>query len=287
MPTYAIDPPEDQWNMVNYVYSLSESDEANYGTLVVAEGVQSKIDLNQGQAQFQNVNKTMLPIVGQIIEPGRQFYPGVNAINVKAVYDQDDITIMLTWHDMSADTVGSNSPTLPAPKYDPDAAAETEEFNDAVAIQFPSNLTEGSRKPYFIFGDNKNSVDIWFVDLGKNTGDFYIGKGSQKIETGESDLEVTTNFDEGEWTVIFKRKRTGSGGLSFAESNFVPISFSVWDGFNKERGNKRGLTSWYNLYLQPMEIESAMGPMAKYAMITILAELGLVFFVRIKYKGQS
>lgn len=285
MPSYAIDPPEDQWNLVNYVYSLSESDEAQYGTLVVAEGVQGEIDLKQADSQFQNVNKTMLPIVGQIIEPGRQFFPGVNAIDVKAIYDRENIAIQLTWHDMSAETGASNSPSLPTSLYDANVV-ETEEFNDAVAIQFPSQLLASSEKPYFMFGDSKNSVDIWFADLGKNSADFYVGNGSKNIEKGESDLEIFTNFDEGKWTVIFKSKKIGSGGLSFEEERFVPISFSVWDGFNKERGNNRGLTSWYYLYLQPMEIESAVGPMAKYAMITLLAELGLVFFVRIRYKGK-
>ena len=69
--------------------------------------------------------------------------------------------------------------------------------------------------------------------------------------------------------------------------SYVPVNMVARIGFNRDRGNKRGLTSWYNLYLQPMETESAVGPMAKYAMITLLAELGLIFFVRIRYKGKS
>lgn len=286
MPSYSIQPPEDQWHLVNYVYSLGES-EANYGTLVIAEGLESKMDISQGKALFQNANETLFPIVGQIVEPGRQFYPGVNAVKVKAVYDQEDIAIMLTWHDMSAETNAGNSPTLVAPNFDPNADPETVEFNDAVAILLPSKLPQGIKKPYFMFGDSKNSVDLWFLDLAKDSADFYIGKGSQNLKPGESNLEVTHSFEEGEWTAIFKRKRISEDGLSFEENTFIPIAFSIWDGFNKERGNKRGLTSWYNLYLQPMETESAVGPMAKYAMITLLAELGLIFFVRVRYKGKS
>ena len=76
-------------------------------------------------------------------------------------------------------------------------------------------------------------------------------------------------------------------GLSFDEGTFVPIAFSVWDGFNKERGNKRGISSWYNLYLEPMEKESVIGPMFKWGFITLLLELGLVFGIRSKYKKEK
>ena len=39
------------------------------------------------------------------------------------------------------------------------------EFSDAVAVQIPSAVPTGARKPYFIFGDGQNSVDLWFFDL--------------------------------------------------------------------------------------------------------------------------
>ena len=47
------------------------------------------------------------------------------------------------------------------------AAAPASEFSDAVAIQIPSQAPTGARKPYFIFGDAQNSVDLWFFDLAR------------------------------------------------------------------------------------------------------------------------
>jgi hypothetical protein len=46
------------------------------------------------------------------------------------------------------------------------APASGAEFSDAVAIQLPAQLPTGIRKPYFLFGDAQNPVDLWFVDLG-------------------------------------------------------------------------------------------------------------------------
>ena len=46
-------------------------------------------------------------------------------------------------------------------------AATASEFSDAVSIQIPSQTPTGARKPYFIFGDTQNSVDLWFFDLAR------------------------------------------------------------------------------------------------------------------------
>ena len=74
--------------------------------------------------------------------------------------------------------------------------------------------------------------------------------------------------------------------LSFAtEQNFVPVAFSVWDGFNSERGNRRGLTAWYYLYLKPRQEPSPLGPMLAYGIGLGLLELGLLYWVRRRYRG--
>ena len=45
----------------------------------------------------------------------------------------------------------------------------------------PSQVLAGARKPYFLFGDAENSVDLWFFDLaGPNPAQF-TGKGSADV----------------------------------------------------------------------------------------------------------
>jgi hypothetical protein len=39
--------------------------------------------------------------------------------------------------------------------------------------------------------------------------------------------------------------------LQFEEAKFIPIGFSAWDGSNGETGNKRAISAWYFLYLEP------------------------------------
>jgi DMSO reductase family type II enzyme heme b subunit len=283
MPSYDM-PDEDRWALVDYVYALSE-DTPGYASSVFAHAVEGAVDLTRGDALFAEAPAARFPVAGQIIEPGRSYFPGVNAITVQAVYDQDDIAFRLTWHDMRAETGGQNSPALPVPDDDSTDPDTSGLYSDAVAIQLPAQMPAGVTRPYFLFGDARNAVDLWFVDLAQGSSvQHFVGKGSDDLTPGSGDVEVTSSYEEGEWSVVFKRSRHLDDGLSFEEDTFVPIAFTVWDGFNRERGNKRGVTTWYHVYIPPMETESAVLPMLGYSLLTLLVGVGLVAITRRKYK---
>ena len=67
----------------------------------------------------------------------------------------------------------------------------------------------------------------------------------------------------------------------------MPIAFSVWDGFSRERGNRRGLTSWYSLYLEPEVVTSAIGPMVRTGLLILVIELALVGWVRWRHGSRA
>lgn len=282
MPSYTIDPIEDRWALVDYVYSLSE-DEPEYGTVVWASPHEGPIDLATSDSLFNAGRGTLFPVVGQVIEPGRAFMPGVDAVEVKALYNADEIAIQLKWHDMRAETGAgrSNSPSIEVP--DSQSVIRdttTAVYSDAVAIQIPSAPLSGPEKPYFMFGDGRRSVDLWFADLAGDSARSLIGRGSSDITEGDDSLEFVARYEDGEWTAVFKRARAKEGGVSFEEGTFVPIAFSVWDGFSGERGNRRGLTSWYHVYVEPADRPSALIPMLKWGMLTLLIQVGLIAIVR-------
>ncbi len=66
----------------------------------------------------------------------------------------------------------------------------------------------------------------------------------------------------------------------------MPIAFSVWDGFSRERGNRRGLTVWNSLYLEPEVVPSAVGPMVRTALLILALELVVVGWVRRWHSGS-
>ena len=168
------------------------------------------------------------------------------------------------------------------------AAAPGSEFSDAVAIQLPAQLPTGPRKPYFLFGDSQSPVDIWFMDLAKKAATRYSGAGSKSLSVVEGeDVSAVASYDHGEWAVIFKRALRGSGGVTFTEDQYVPIAFSLWDGAQSERGNKRGLTRWMYLYTMPKETPSALWPMLRAALAVLAVEILLIVWVRRLHAAAS
>ena len=307
---------EQRWAITDYIVSLSGGTGGpGYTNLVVAKHVLDPIDLSKGAANFQTAAVARLPLVGQIMEPGRAFHPPATSVAVQAVYDSESIAILVRWNDMLADKTGKTGLSLPVPMEeesgtapapagaaaaapaaddpfaDPGAAPTTvapSEFNDAVAVQIPSAVPSGARKPYFIFGDGQNSVDLWFFDLGRTEPQQFTGRGSADIAANDTgDITGVANYDQGEWSVIFKRPLRPTAGAPFTPGEFLPVAFSVWDGLSRERGNRRALTVWYSLYVEPENVPSAAGPMIRTALVILALELAIIGWVRWRYKPRT
>ncbi len=301
--------PEQRWAITDFIVSLSGESGPAYTNLVVARHVQDPIDLAKGSANFASAAVARFPIIGQIMEPGRAFHPPTTSVTVQAVYDAESIAILVRWHDMISDKTGQNGPSLPVPADEEEEApaaaaasgaaaaqpstaqdpfAETaaptvapSEFSDAVAIQIPSQVPTGARKPYFIFGDGQNSVDLWYFDLARPEPLQFTGRGSADLAPNDTgDVTGVASYDQGEWSVIFKRPLRPTAGAPFSPGEFMPIAFSVWDGFSRERGNRRGLSVWYSIYVEPENVPSAVGPMVRTALVILAIELAVIGWVR-------
>jgi mono/diheme cytochrome c family protein len=299
--------PEQRWAITDFIVSLSDSVDPGYTNLVIAKYTPDPIDLANGAASFASAPVARVPVVGQIMEPGRAFQPAATSVTVQAIYDADSIALLVRWHDMMADRTAKNEPSLPVPPEeevlkppvaaaaaapddpfaDPAAAPELKpsEFSDAVSIQVPSQVPTGARKPYFIFGDPSNSVDLWFFDLARPEPLQFTGRGSADLSPNDTgDVTGVASYDQGEWSVIFKRPLRATSGPAFTAGQFLPIAFSVWDGFSRERGNRRGLTLWQSLYLEPEVVPSATGPMLRTALVILVVELAIIGWVRSRYR---
>jgi hypothetical protein len=317
----------DRWALTDYVYSLGDGDAPGYATLVVARPIDDEIDAAKGAAVFEGSATARFPVVGQIMEPGRAFAPSANAVEVRAVYDEQHIAFQVRWHDMRADTSATNLPTLEVPLAEEALAPTTEaapaaggtdfwgestapaapkpqaasggdfwgespavetaatgpvaEFSDAVALQFPAQPPEGVAKPYFLFGDAQKPVDLWFLDLASQRVRQFVGRGSGGLTALEGrEVEASGSYASGEWSAVFVRGLRSTNGASFAEGQYLPVSFSVWDGTARERGNRRGLTQWFYVYLPPREKPGVVGPMLKAAFGVLALELLVVAGLR-------
>ncbi len=313
--------PDQRWAVTDFIVSLSGNSGPGYTNLVIAKHVRDRIDPSKGAASFATAPVARFPIIGQIMQPGRSFHPPATSVAVQAIWDTESIALLVRWHDMSAQKTGTNGPSLAVPpeeEQEPAPAASGEEggskgsvfgeaevapapagqpqnpfaeaeappeqaseFSDAVAIQVPSQAPTGPRKPYFIFGDSQNSVDLWFFDLARPAPAQFTGKGSADIAPKDpTDVTGVASYDQGEWSVIFRRPLHSASGAAFSAGQFMPIAFSVWDGFSRERGNRRGLSLWYSLYVEPETVPSVVGPMIRTALFILAIEVIVIAWVR-------
>jgi hypothetical protein len=316
MPSFLDALKDDQrWAITDFIASLSDENGPGYSNLVIAKYVDDPIDVTKGTASFESAKLARFPIIGQITEPVREFHPPATSVTVQAIYNAESIAFLVRWHDMSADKTEKNGPSMPVPPEEeaepataapaaqapgaPPAggdvfgeeaapAAPKAEFSDAVAVQIPSQVPTGARKPYFIFGDSQNSVDLWFFDLARTAPQQFTGKGSADIAANDTgDVTGVANYDQGEWSVIFKRPLAPSSGARFSPGEFMPIAFSVWDGMSRERGNRRGLSTWYSVYMEPQAVPSVVGPMIQTALLILVIELAVIGWVRWRQTSRT
>ena len=312
---------EQRWAITDYIVSLSDSNGPGYTNLVVAKPVQDPIDVAKGAASFASAPVARFPIVGQITEPGRSFHPPATSVTVQAIYDTESIALLVRWHDMRADKTGKNGPSLPVPPEEEESApggakptsdnpfgdaevtaqqpaadpfaeaapeAPPSEFSDAVSIQVPSQVSTGARKPYFIFGDAQSPVDLWFFDLARPGPVQFTGRGSADVAANDTgDITGVASYDQGEWSAVFKRPLRPASGAPLSPGQFMPVAFSVWDGFSRERGNRRGLTAWYSIYVEPDVVPSAVGPMVRTGLLILFIELAVIGWVRWHYGSRA
>ncbi len=141
MGSYAADllTDDDRWHLAHYVKSISRE----MKTEVVLKSKLVEGDLPEGPdgETWETVSSVEMPLAGQIIANPRLWTPSANSIRIKSLYNKEDIAFLLEWDDTTNE--------------------QDEVYSDAVALQFPTKIPEGSRKPYFAMGESGKSVVIW------------------------------------------------------------------------------------------------------------------------------
>jgi DMSO reductase family type II enzyme heme b subunit len=273
MPSFAeIFEPNQAWDLTNYVHSLCRARKLDF----IVRGATAKGDAlpsDPNDPQWATVEGVDFPLVGQVIQDPRQFTPAIDAVTVKALHNDAEVALLLVWDDRTASKA--------------DAAAST--YDDAFVVQWPVKLSEGPEKPYFLYGDTSRPVYLWqwkasegFTELNAT------GFGTQSPQPKESQsLKGAVVYQHGQYKMVLRRTLTTDnkdGDLQFEEGKFIPIAFSAWDGSNGETDNKRAISAWYFLYLEPSPAKTRF----VYPLIAVVAIAAAeVFFSRPGWRRPS
>ncbi len=247
---------EQRWHVANYVASLAESEKVvrPENTVVKAAKVDGDVPSAADDERWIAAEATTFFLVPQIVASERLFTPSNDTLTVRALYSEEEIALLLEWDDRTKSIPG-----------DPKAEeiADPDMVEDAIAVQFPSTLPQGTQKPYFGKGDPTNPVNLWWWRSGTTDRPESVllvdGRGFEDLQQRDAapvGLEATGTYQKGTWRVVMKRSRLTADGnldLQFGEGQFIPIAFSAWDGSNGERDTMHTMTSWYWLLLKPSD----------------------------------
>ena len=255
---------EKSWHLANYIRSLSPLKKPEINGVLKSKKVAGNIPTDPSDPFWQESEngggaEYWFPMVGQVIREPRHFTPTVRDIFVKSVYNEKEVAFLVRWNDPSQSRDGEPLPVAGGGGDDDlfggGETAVATALDDAMAIQFPSQKLEGLKKPYFLMGDAKNSVNLWTWKAGKFTESNANGIDKEKAQgrAGQAVLGAG-GYREGQYKLVIKRSLATlekESDVQFDIGRFIPIAFHAWDGHNAESQTKRSISHWYFLLLEP------------------------------------
>jgi len=267
MPSYADSiKGKDQWHLANYIVSMVQPG-FNQEKIFKAPLVKQLIPLDVDATIWQSLPPTKIAIQGQTTIEPLWINNAVDVVDVRAVYNENEIGLLLEWDDPVQDNEHHKNREVKQFKNSyvqplGEIPREPGVFRDAIAVQFPVKAPM-DRGISLFRGDQNNPVNfwVWKTDLASNKNisaeeHNAWGMQSEKLQpVTEQQVRSTAKWKDGRWHVVIIRplKTADQYDVQFAKDRIVPISFNVWDGSNGEHELIMGMSSWHLLYLDDPE----------------------------------
>jgi len=260
MPSfYDVFPEEEReanlWVLSAYVRSL-QANQPTEQTVISASRIQGPLPASPGDLAWEQARPVSLYLTGQVIAGPRWQTPGVDAVTVRALHDDQSLALLIEWDDPFHDTEGDGSEAAPGEGTYVDLeqiASSTVPFPDALAIQFPQGLGDGPQKPYFFWGQPGKPVNLWKWQADDTVAEFNA-TGFKEGLNPQTSSEVTASgtWAEGHYRLVLTRPfaTADPNDVQMAPGDFIPIAFQAWEGSNGEAGTRLALSSWYSLVLE-------------------------------------
>ncbi|MFQ5911673.1 MAG: c-type cytochrome [Nitrospinota bacterium] len=271
MPGYADSlSEEERWALAYYVDSLVIRPLTGDVVLPVprAEG---ELPTDPKDPRWAKAPALYVRMSGQVVVSPRWQNPSVDMVHVQAFYNEKGIALRLTWDDRFKD-VTHEKPEGVSGWESKDSYVKVEtvrklkNLRDAIALEFPTDLTEGPQKPYFMLGQSGRPVNLWEWRAdwnekpethGGRTVIEAIARSFKKPPKPLPKASQNTNgrgaWERGQWTVVLTRSLTTQDTrrqIQFRTGPFIPFAVHAWDGSNGEFGLLRSISSWHYLKLQ-------------------------------------
>jgi DMSO reductase family type II enzyme heme b subunit len=222
---------EDLWNLANYLHSLGR--EPNWGEIIRGPKTDTVPD-DPFAEDWDRAPAIDIRLAGQIIQEPRLFNPSVQSLSVQALFDDQNLALLLIWTDKFENNGQDEKPL------------------DRISTLFSAREMEGGKKPYFLMGDRRNPVDSWRWSAGQGVETF-LARGMDDVVPRTSPVTAQSAYRDGQYRVILRRRLLGEleDEVAFVPGKMIPIALNAWDGETGEDGKQRAVSRWYYLLLEP------------------------------------
>ncbi len=273
MPSFvkAFPDDKDRWYVANYIKSLQHQLRDNQ--VLKVGRVEGELPAAPDDPAWKTAQGMDLRLAGQVVAAPRWQNPSIDLVMMKALYNDKEIAFLVEWDDPFRDAthqadqefdpkdirkVGAFNSYVKANDMVP---RQLETFRDAVALQFPVKLAEGTKRPHFMRGDSSNPVHLWFwgadrdaqggrAVLEANARGWKQNPKTQAEEAQQVDSKAV--WGSGRWSVVMKRPliTDDKRDVQFVEGKFIPVSVNAWDGSNGEHGMIMSLSTWHYVFME-------------------------------------
>lgn len=285
MPSFVegIKEEKERWYLASYIKSLQHK-LADHQVLKPLR-VEGEVPDTPDDERWLQAEPMDLRLSGQVVVAPRWQNASIELVIARAAYNDKEIAFLLQWDDPFKDVTHKEDQEFDAKDISKVGAFNSyvnpnetvprklETFRDALALQFPVKLPEGTKKPHFMRGDASNPVHLWVwkADLdaeGTGSVEETIARGWKQPPKAQAQdkQQVTAKaiWHQGRWNVVMKRPliTDDRSDVQFSPGKFIPMAINAWDGSNGEHGLVMSLSTWHYVFLEaptPMSVYGYTG----------------------------
>jgi DMSO reductase family type II enzyme heme b subunit len=239
---------DDRWALAHYVDRIGRGRPRAAATIQAAV-VSDELPLDPDNALWRAAPRAEIPMSPQIEIAPYWTAPSVDAVDVVAAVNKDELGIRLAWSDASRST--RNEETRAATVAAALARWGTWKLTDAVAVEFPNAIDPNGTLPPSLFGDEKRPVRRWYwsaerQESGDATALLQLVGGPRATPLANTDggpIRTAASYVDGQWRVLMLAKRP-------AAKSSIPVAIQAWDGGAGETGTWMSTSAWVKLTLE-------------------------------------
>lgn len=254
---------EDRWHLANYIVSLARTG-FDKQMIFKAEQTAAALPLDADAALWRTAEPTPIFLQGQTLITPAWINHAVALLEVRALYNRDQIGFLIEWDDPVRDAAHHEAREVRRfqdqyVKALGEIPREPGVFRDALALRFPVDAQMGkTMPPYFGSPDRPLNQWAWKSDLAaraqsavEESNQLGLGSAVQVQPETADQVRSRAEWRDGRWRLVLIRSLTTADAddVQFRPGGSIPIAFNVWDGSNGEHGLIMALSSWHLLHL--------------------------------------